>query len=53
MVPPNAILGFDLAGTVVALGNDIANTELKVGDAVAGMVMGGSNKGAFAGMPPP
>jgi NADPH:quinone reductase-like Zn-dependent oxidoreductase len=55
MIPPNAVLRFDLAGTLVALGNDIANTNLKVGDSVAGMVMGGSvpDKGAFAGMSPP
>jgi NADPH:quinone reductase-like Zn-dependent oxidoreductase len=55
MAPPNAILGFDLAGTIVALGSDIANSKLKVGDLVAGMVLGGSvpDKGAFAGISPP
>jgi hypothetical protein len=55
MAPPNAILGFDLAGTVVALGSDIANSKVKAGDLVAGMVLGGSvpDKGAFAGTSPP
>jgi NADPH:quinone reductase-like Zn-dependent oxidoreductase len=54
MVPPNAIIGFDLAGTVVALGEDLANTELKIGDRVAAMVLGGTipGKGAFAGTSP-
>lgn len=57
MVPENAILGFDFAGTVVALGEDIANPKVKVGDSVAAMTSGsfapGSvpNKGAFAGTP--
>ena len=51
MSPPNAIIGFDLAGTVVAVGNDIANSNLKLGDRVATMVHGGAiaDRGAFAG----
>lgn len=51
MSPPNAIHGFDFAGVVVALGEDLANSERKVGDLVAGMVHGGGypDKGSFAG----
>ncbi|KAL7420011.1 hypothetical protein Q5752_004975 [Cryptotrichosporon argae] len=47
--PPNAILGCDLAGTVVALGPDL-KTPLQVGDRVAGFVHGGlfDSKGAYA-----
>ncbi|KAJ9113722.1 hypothetical protein QFC20_001745 [Naganishia adeliensis] len=50
MSPPNAIHGFDFAGVVVALGEDLADSERKVGDPVAGMVHGGGypDKGAFA-----
>ncbi|KAJ9098663.1 hypothetical protein QFC21_004311 [Naganishia friedmannii] len=42
MSPPNSILGFDFAGVVVALGEDLANPSVKVGDRVAGMVHGGA-----------
>jgi NADPH:quinone reductase-like Zn-dependent oxidoreductase len=51
MSPPGAILGFDFAGVVVTLGEDLANQTIKVGDRVAGMVHGGGfpDKGAFAG----
>lgn len=51
MSPPNAIHGFDFAGVVVAVGEDLANPERKVGELVAGMVHGGSaaDKGSFAG----
>lgn len=55
MTPPNAILGFDLAGTVVALGQDLKNSTLKVGDPVAAMVSGGrvADEGAYAGTSSP
>lgn len=51
MSPPGAIHGFDFAGIVVAVGEDLADPARKVGDLVAGMVHGGSSpdKGSFAG----
>jgi NADPH:quinone reductase-like Zn-dependent oxidoreductase len=51
MSPPNAIHGFDFAGVVVAVGEDLADSEKKIGNLVAGMVHGGNSpdKGAFAG----
>ncbi|KAJ9122536.1 hypothetical protein QFC22_001965 [Naganishia vaughanmartiniae] len=50
MSPADSILGFDFAGVVVALGKDLANPSVKVGDHVAGMVHGGAfpDKGSFA-----
>jgi len=48
--PPNAILGCDLSGTVVAIGSSPKNTSIKVGDKVAGCVHGGlfEDKGSYA-----
>lgn len=48
--PPNVIIGCDYSGVVAALGDDLKNSEWKVGDHVAGMVHGGkfTDKGSFA-----
>ncbi|KAJ9094128.1 hypothetical protein QFC19_008080 [Naganishia cerealis] len=50
MSPPNSILGFDFSGIVAALGEDLSNPFVKIGDRVAGMVHGGmfTDKGSFA-----
>ncbi|KAI5451117.1 Zinc-binding oxidoreductase alcohol dehydrogenase [Naganishia albida] len=48
--PPNVIIGCDYSGVIAQLGDDLKNTEWKVGDHVAGMVHGGkfTDKGSFA-----
>lgn len=50
MAPPKAIIGCDYSGTVVKLGNNVSNKNIKVGDRVAGCVHGGlfTDKGSYA-----
>jgi NADPH:quinone reductase-like Zn-dependent oxidoreductase len=50
MAPPKALIGCDFSGTVVKLGSGTKNTNVKVGDKVAGCVHGGlfNDKGSYA-----
>jgi NADPH:quinone reductase-like Zn-dependent oxidoreductase len=48
--PPGAIIGCDFSGTVVKLGDNLKNADIKLGDKVAGTVHGGlsTTKGSNA-----
>lgn len=50
MSPPGAIIGCDVSGEVVKLGDGVVNKDIQVGDKVACTVHGGlfKNKGAYA-----
>jgi NADPH:quinone reductase-like Zn-dependent oxidoreductase len=43
--PADAVLGCDFAGTIAALGSSVDASKYKVGDRVAGFVVGGRTVG--------
>ena len=52
MLQPGQSIGCDFAGDVAALGSNVANKGLSIGDAVAGFTRGGAlvaDNGAFQG----
>lgn len=50
MSPPKALIGCDFSGTVVKLGSNTKNANIKVGDRVAASLHGGlfTDKGSYA-----